>query len=121
MLSSPLGSLVVMCLCAVRRTVVASPPTISETIRCWLSLVRDLFADLAAATQDCGPVGDLHDVVHGVRHDHHGMALVAQASDQVQDLVGFAHAERGGGLVEDDDVGRERRRPRHSDGLTLTA
>src|SRR6185503_5189885 len=46
--------------------------------------VRDFLAHLPAATHDRGPVGDLDDVVHGMRDDDDGPALVAEALDEVE-------------------------------------
>ena len=44
----------------------------------------DLLADLAPAPHDDGPVGHLGHVVQGVRDDDDGLALVAQAEDEVE-------------------------------------
>src|SRR5215216_1223946 len=65
----------------------------------------DLLTDLAAPSHDGRPIGDLHDVVHGVRDDDDRAALVAEAEDQIEDAPRLAHSERGGRLVEDDDSG----------------
>jgi len=81
----------------------------------------DLLTDLAAASHDGGPVGDFHDVVHGVRDDDDRAAVVAEAEDQVEDASRLAYSERGGRLVEDDDSGIERGGPGHRDRLALTA
>src|SRR5262249_24202689 len=45
-------------------------------------------------------VGDLHDVVHVVRDQHDGEALVGQPPHQVEHLSGLGHAESGGRLIE---------------------
>ena len=68
--------------------------------------VRDFLANLATATHHRGPVGDLDDVVHGVRDDDDGPALVAQA-------------QRRGRLIQDDDLGGERGGAGHRDRLPL--
>ena len=47
---------------------------------------------------------DLEDVVQVVRDQDHGEALLAQARDEVEHLLGLRHAERGGRLVEDHDA-----------------
>src|ERR1051326_8902037 len=44
--------------------------------------VGHLFADLASAAHHRGPVGDLDDVVHGVRDHDDRPALVAQPADE---------------------------------------
>ena len=45
----------------------------------------------------------------------------SEAADQVEHPRGLAQAERGGGLVEDDELGREGDRARHGDRLALSA
>ena len=82
---------------------------------------RDLLADLAAASHDDGPVGDLGHVIHGVGDDDDGVALRAQAQDEVEDPARLAHAEGGGRLVEDHDLRRERGGPGDGDHLALPA
>src|SRR4051794_33228457 len=49
-------------------------------------------------------VGHGHHVVHVVADEHHAEALVGQAPDQFEHLLGLRHTERGGGLVEEDDL-----------------
>src|SRR5262249_15664315 len=44
-----------------------------------------------------------------------------QIAQQVQDLVPDRNVERGHGLVQYDQLGRQRQSPRDSDTLTLTA
>ena len=53
-------------------------------------------------------------------HDD-AVAAGAQPLDQVQDLGGLRDAERGGRLVEHDDLGVEQQRAGDGDGLALAA
>ena len=68
---------------------------------------------------DVDAVGDLEDVRHVVADQDDREAPVADVADQLQHPVALLDAQRGGGLVEDDDLAAERRRPRHRDGLAL--
>ena len=58
-----------------------------------------------AEEQRVDPVSHLHDVVHVVRDEHDADAGVGEPADQVEDLAGLRHTERGGRLVEEDDLG----------------
>ena len=66
------------------------------------------------------PVGDLHDVVHVVRDQYDAAALVGQAAYEVEHLTGLGDAERGGRLVEEDDLAVPQHRLGDRDGLSLT-
>jgi hypothetical protein len=81
----------------------------------------DLLADLPAAAQDHGPIGDLDDMVERVRDDEDGVALGPKAGDQVEDATRLPHAKRGRGFVEDHELGGECRGARDGDSLSLSA
>ena len=82
---------------------------------------RDLLADLAPTSHHDGAIGDFGHVIHRVGDHDHRMAVVTETADEVEDAARLTHAERRGGLVEDDDLGRERGSSRDSDDLTLAA
>ena len=50
----------------------------------------NLFADLAPAAHDDGSVGDLGDVIEGVRDDDHGVTFVTQAKNEVENTTRLA-------------------------------
>ena len=66
-------------------------------------------------------VRDLEDVVHVVGDQHDADAVVRQPAHQLEHLLGLGHAQRGGRLVEDHELGV----PQHGAGdrhrLALTA
>ena len=66
-------------------------------------------------------VGDVEHLRHVVRDEDDGDAPVAQVADELEHLVRLANAERGGRLVEHDDLRAERRGACHGDGLALAA
>src|SRR4051794_20125589 len=66
-------------------------------------LLEDLCRD-AAEVQDVDAVCDLHHVVHVVRDEHDADARVRQPAYEVEHLPGLRDAERGGRLVEEDDL-----------------
>ena len=49
-------------------------------------------------------VGDLEHLRHVVRDEDDRHALVAQALNELEDLSGLSHPERGGRLVENDHL-----------------
>src|SRR5262249_20587414 len=49
-------------------------------------------------------VGNLHHVVHVVRDQHDGEALVGEAPHQIEHLGGLRNAEGGRRLVEDNET-----------------
>ena len=67
------------------------------------------------------PVGHLPDVGHVVADQHDGQAVVADPQDEVQDLVGLADTQCGGGLIHDDHPGGPGGHAGHRDGLPLPA
>ena len=94
-------------------------PTIQETSCSWLASVAAVSPTLRPRRRTMAAVGDRHHVVHAVGDEDDGDAVVSKASDQLEDLGGLAQAERGGGLVQDDQAGGERHRSRDGDGLSL--
>ena len=66
-------------------------------------------------------VGELEDMRHVVRDQHHRQALVAHAADELEHHAALLHAQRGGGLVHDHDVLRKGRSARHGHTLALAA
>ena len=67
------------------------------------------------------PVGDLEHVRHGMRDQHHRDPLVPDPFDGVQHVLGLHHAQRRGGLIQEDDLVRPADRPDDGDLLPLTA
>ena len=78
-----------------------------------------LLGDLAAAAQDRDAVAHGEHVGHAMADQDHGDGLVAQASDQVQHLGHLAHADRGGRLVHQHDLGLGQPRAGDGHGLAL--
>ncbi len=69
--------------------------------------------------QDLDAVGDRGDFVEPVGDVDDRHALVAQASDEREQRLGFVVRQGGGRLVEDEQLGRARQRPRDLDDLAL--
>jgi hypothetical protein len=46
--------------------------------------MRDFLTDFAAATHDNGPVGDLNDVIHGVRDDDDRSTFVTEPFNEIE-------------------------------------
>ena len=61
------------------------------------------------------------DVVHVVADEDHCKAAVGEPADQPEHLLGLRDAERGGRLVEDDELGVPEHRSGDRDGLALAA
>ena len=78
-------------------------------------------AVVAAEPQHDDPVGDGHDVGHVVADEDDAEAVLAQPLDEVEHLGGLGDAERGGRLVEHDDLGLAEERAGDRDGLALPA
>ena len=74
-----------------------------------------------AEVQRGDPVGDLEDVVHVVRDQHHAEAVVGEPADQVEHLAGLRDTEGGGGLVEQHDLGVPQHGLGDGHGLALAA
>ena len=72
-----------------------------------------------AESLDVDAIGDLEDVRHVVADENHRHPLTPHPLDQLQHLPGLAHAERSGGLVEDDHLGPECRGTGDRDRLAL--
>ena len=67
-------------------------------------------------------VGPLEAVLDQVGHHHDGGAPhLAEALDEVEHLLLGGRVERGGRLVEEDEIGVGRERPRHEHALPLPA
>ena len=49
-------------------------------------------------------LADREDVGHAVADQDHGHALLGEAPDQTQDLFDLAHADRGGGLIQQQEL-----------------
>src|SRR3954454_8725540 len=80
---------------------------------------RNELADLAPAAHDDGAVRDLHDVIHRMRDDDHGLLLLAESQDQIEHTARLAHAERSRRLVEDHDARCKGGGTRDGDALPL--
>ena len=78
-------------------------------------------AVVAAEPQHDDAVGDGAHVLHVVADHDDAEAAVAHALDQVEHLGGLRHAERGGRLVEHDDLRIEQQRAGDRHGLALAA
>jgi hypothetical protein len=91
--------------------------------------VHDLFqglralvdADVPAEAKDGDAVGGLEDVVEVVRDDHDREALLAEAPDERQHLLGLGDAERRRRLVQDHELGVPLHGLGHRDRLPLAA
>ena len=66
-------------------------------------------------------VRHLEDVVHVVRDQHDAEAVLREPADQVEHLLGLGHAEGGGRLVEDHELGVPQHGAGDRHGLALTA
>ena len=83
-------------------------------------LGRALFDDNAAVHED-DVIGNVAREGHLVRDNDHGGVLVGQLADDLEHFTGQLGIERRGRLVEAEDIGMERQRPRDRDALLLTA
>ena len=86
----------------------------------------DLFrgADLSDLPEvhDGNAIRDVADDAEVVRHEDVGEAeLALQVAEQVDDLCLHRYVESGDGLVGDDQLGLQRKRPSDADALALTA
>ena len=66
-------------------------------------------------------VGDFENVGQVVTDQDHRQAAFSQSFDQIEDLTGLRHTERGGGLVQDDDFRVPHHGPRNRHRLPLAA
>src|SRR5262249_58379863 len=78
-------------------------------------------ADVSPEPQYGDPVRDLEDVNEVVRDEHDREALLGQAPDEVQHLLRLGDAQRGRGLVEEDEAVVPQHRTRDRDRLPLAA
>ena len=101
----------------------------AENSACGVGMLRRAGERLRlAALDDLAQVHD-HDRVAHVRDGGEVVGdeqvgqtqLGLQIAQQVQDLGADRHVERGDGLVEHDQLGRQRQRPRDGDALALAA
>ena len=69
------------------------------------AVLGDQRADIAAVAHDGDAVGDDLDLVHAVRDVDDAQLLLAQIADDLEQLLDLRLGQRGGGLVEDDDLG----------------
>ena len=86
------------------------------------SSVTSCFADRLdrlAVADDRDRVGDLLDLVQLVADDDRRDALPLEVQDQVEQVIGVLVVERGGGLVEDEELHLLRERLRDLDELLL--
>ena len=74
-----------------------------------------------AVVHDADPVGQVEDVVDVVADEEDADALGLELPDEVAHLGGLGRAERGRGLVHDQDPGVEVDRAGDGDGLALAA
>ena len=74
-----------------------------------------------AQPQHDDPVGDLEDVLEVVADHHHAEAALAEALDQAEHLRRLRHAEGGGGLVEQHDLGLAEQGAGDRNGLALAS
>jgi hypothetical protein len=72
-----------------------------------------------AVTEHGHPVRDPEHLVEAMGHVQHRHALLAQPVESVQERVDLVRGECRGRLVEDDDLGRGRHRPRDCDHRPL--
>ena len=69
------------------------------------AVLGDQRAHVAAVAHDGDPVGDDLDLVHAVGDVHDAQLLGAQVADDLEQLLDLRLRQRGGGLVEYDDLG----------------
>ena len=65
------------------------------------------------------PVADLLDLVHAVRDEDHAHALARERADHREQAIARGHVERGGRLVEDQDLGVAQERADDPAGLAI--
>src|SRR5215831_11235555 len=83
--------------------------------------VRDgLVGHLRSPSQHDDAVRHGEYVGHAMTDQHDGYVVVAQPADEAEHLGNLPHADRGGRLVHQHDLGRREPRPRDRDGLALT-
>jgi hypothetical protein len=81
--------------------------------------LRGDYSGAAAEALDVDPVGHREDVRHVVTDQDDGQPTRPKVMDQGQDVLGLAHAECRGRLVQDDDLATERGRAGDGHGLPL--
>jgi hypothetical protein len=80
---------------------------------------RDGVDDGAAVPQDRRHVGDLPDLMHAVRHQHHADALVLEPAQHLEQPKRLLDREAGRRLVEQDELGPAAERAGDLDQLQL--
>ena len=85
------------------------------------SLPDRLVGDDLAAPHDRYVVANREDVRHAMADQDHGDTLIAQTANEIEHFSDLTHADRGGRLVHQHDVGVGQPRARNRDGLTLAA
>src|SRR5688500_5121927 len=58
------------------------------------------FSDRTTAAHDHGPIRNLHNVIHRVRHDDDREPFGSQPQDEVEDMTRLTYAQGSRGLVE---------------------
>ena len=95
-------------------------PAVMSSTTCWL--VTDAGVDLGdhlAQVEDRDVVGDAETSLRLWLIRTTAEAAVGEPADQVEDLLGLGHAERGGRLVQDDQLGVPQHGPGDGHGLPL--
>ena len=82
-------------------------------------LCADRRPDHPPVPQHRDAVGDGVDLVEAMRDVDHRHVMVAQAADDVEEVLDLAVAQRRGGLVHDEDAGVEAERLGDLDELAL--
>ena len=75
--------------------------------------------DRFARAEHGDPVGDLGDLVHPVRDEQDGLPGGGQLAELGEQPVSGRHIERGGGLVQDQDLRVAQQRPANRQRLAL--
>ena len=98
----------------------SSRPIISDTSFCRGHLGdRHAVGRVLAVAQHGDAVGDGEDLLELVADEEHGDALVAEPAEQGEQRRGLVLGDRGGRLVEEQDLGFERQRLGDLDDLHL--
>ena len=112
----------------VMRTVANQHDDIADQIR----PAREASADILAAVNTYGPImhqfkSAISDLMANrdaalLTHEHtHRDAAIGRRAYVLQDALGLPHAQRRGGLVQNQDASAEVERPGDGDGLALAA
>ncbi len=120
MTSSAAGSPVARGSAAARCTALAlclatSVPSIRETMRSSLPRAVSVTPTVDAIAQHRGPVAQGRHFGHAMRDEDHRMPALAPAAHHREDFFGHVRGQRGGDLVEQQDLGIGGERPRKID------